>query len=341
MNKQLNRNFNTYFIESRFISIIVAIGVVLMRFLMFTERGIPNAPINDASFIWSHIEPILQANPLLSFIGSTVSIFFIAFIISEINNRFGIIRTRTSMPFYIPLIIFSIHPQFLRFTSDFPALILVLWSMFPLLSTYQSHKTNRYIFQFSALLAMASVFQIYAILLVPVWIVALKALSEIKFKSLLASFFGVTVIYWITFAFYVFADNISGFIHPMSNLLEIYDFTQIPSFTVPQWGFIGSIVFIVIYFISVDNRQIIRERSFTKKALYLSMSIIIVSLLMHVLFLTHTIFWIYVAIAFLTIIIAHFYTNIISYQVIYSFLVFMALVIFYMLTNTFTELSPF
>lgn len=341
MNTQLNRNFNTYFIESRFISIVVAIGVVLMRFLMFTKRGLPSTPINDSNLIWSHIEPLLQAYPLLSFAASTISVFFIAFIISEINNRFGIIRTRTSMPFYIPLIIFSVHPQFLRFTPDFPALIFVLWSMFPLLSTYQSHKTNKYIFQFSALLAMASVFQIYALLLIPVWIISLKALSEIKLKSLLASIFGVLVVYWITFAFYVFADNLPGFVAPFANIIEIYDFTQVPNFTVPQWGLIGTILFIIIYFISVDNRQIIRERSFTKKTLYLSMSIIIVSLLLHVLFLTHTIFWMYVAIAFLTIIIAHFYTNITSYQVIYSFIVFMMISIFYMIVNTFTNLSPF
>lgn len=341
MNTQLNRNFNTYFIESRFISVAVAIVVVLMRFLMFTKRGLDESPINDSNFVWNSIEPLLQSFPTLSFAASTLSIFFVAFLISEINNRFGIIRMRTSMPFYIPLIVFSLHPQFLRFTPDFPALILVLLSVFPLLGTYQTHKTNRPIFQFSALLAMASLFQIYAILLIPVWIIALKALSEINFRSLLASIFGISVVYWVAFAFYVFADNIPGFVAPIYNLIEIYDFTQIPNFSVPQWGFISTFVFIVLYFIIVDNRQIVRERSFTKKALYLSMSIIIVSLLLHVLFLSHTIFWIYVAIAFLTIIIAHFYTNVTSYQVIYSFTVFMMFMIFYMVINTFTEMSPF
>lgn len=341
MNTQLNRNFTTYFIESRFISVVVAIVVVLFRFLMFSKRGLPTTPINDANFIWANIEPILQAYPLVSFVASTLSIFIIAFLISELNNRFGIIRTRTSMPFYIPLIVFSVHPVFLRLTPDLPALILVLWSMFPLLATYQSHNTHRYTFQFSALVAMASIFQIYSIILIPMWLVALKVLSEIKFKSIMASIFGISVVYWITFAFYVFADNIQGFITPMIELSKIYDFTQVPSFTVPQWGFIGSLLFIILYFIMVDNRQVIRERSFTKKILYLSMSIIITSMLLHLLFLGHTIFWLYVALAFLTIIIAHYYTNITSLYVIYSFVIFAGLCIFYMMTNIFSDLSPF
>lgn len=343
MNTQLKRNFTAYFIESRFISVVISIGIILMRFLMFTKRGLtePITPINDANFVWSIIEPILQANPIVSFIASTISIFVVAFLISEINNRFGIIRTRSSMPFYIPLIIFSVHPQFLSFTPDFPALILVLWSMFPLLATYQSHHTHRYTFQFSALLALASVFQVYSIVLVPTWLIGLKALSEIRFRSILASIFGVSVVYWIVFAFYVFADNIPGFITPMIELGNIYDFTKAPSFTVPQWGFIGTFIFLVIYFIIFDNRQIIRDRSFTKKMLYLSMSIIVISLLLHVLYLTHTTFWIYTALAYLTIIISHFYTNINSNQVVYSFFTFIALMIFYMMVNTFTSLSPF
>ncbi len=341
MNTQLNRNFTTYFIESRFISVVIAIGVVLMRFLMFTKRGLPTTPISDANFIWNNIEPLLQAYPMMSFVASTLSIFVISLLISEINNRFRIIRTRTSMPFYIPLIVFSVHPIFLRFTPDLAALILVLSSMFPLLATYQSHITHRYTFQFSALLAMASIFQIYAIILVPIWLVGLKALSEINFKSFLASLFGISVVYWITFAFFVFADNLQGFITPMLELGKTYDFTRVPDFTVPQWGFVGSIIFFVVYFIMSDNRQIIRERSFTKKILYLSMSIIITSLLLHVLFLGHTIFWMYVAVAFLTVIIAHFYTNVTSYHVIYSFVIFSALILFYMMVNTFSDLSPF
>lgn len=341
MNTKLNRNFTTYFIESRFISVIIAIVVVLVRFLMFTKRGLPTTPINDANFIWNTIEPWLQKYPMASFVASTLALFIISFLISEINNRFGIVRTRTSMPFYIPFIIFSVHPMFLRLTPDLPALILVLWSMFPLLATYQSHNTHKYTFQFSALLAMASVFQIYAIILVPLWIIGLKALSEIKFRSLLAAIFGISVVYWIVFAFYVFADNIQGFIAPMIELGQIYDFTRLPDFSVPQWGFIGSILFFVIYFISVDNRQIIRERSFTKKILYLSMSVIIVSLLLHILFLGHTVFWMYVALAFLSIIIAHYYTNVTSSMVIYSFTVFMAIIAFYMIINTVSNLSPF
>lgn len=335
MNTLLKRKFTIYFIESRFISIIISIGVILMRFFMYSKVGLDNSPINAGNFVWNQIEPFLQEHPFMSLTASTISVFMISFLISEINNRFGIIRTRTSMPFYIPLLIFSLHPDFLRFTPYYPALIFVLWSMFPLLSAYQSHVNQKYTFKFSALLAIASLFQIYAIILVPLWLIALKALSEINFRTLLSSIFGIATIYWISFAFYVFADNIYGFVLPMIELTKIYDFTKVPSFSVPQWGFICTFVFLILYFIIVDSRQITRERSFTKKALYLSQAIIIISLILHALFLTHTTFWIYTTMAYTSIIIAHYYTNITSSQVIYSFIVFISLLSLYLIINTF------
>ncbi len=341
MNRQLKRNFNTYFIESRFISVVASIIVILIRFLMFSKRGLSTTPIGHSNFAWQNIEPHLQQYPFLSLVLSTISVFFIAFLISELNNRFGIIRTRSSMPFYIPLLIFSVHPVFLRFTPDLPALILVLWSMFPLLSTYQSNRINKYTFQFSALIAMSSMFQVYAILLIPIWMIGLKVLSRINLRSIFASIFGISVVYWIVFAFYVFADNLKGFTLPFIELVKIYDFSYVPFFEVPQWGFIGVILFLIIYFISVDNRQIIRDRSLTKKILYLSMSIILLSLLLHVVFLFQTIFWIYILLAFLSIIISHFYSNVTDSFVVYSFVVFVCLLVFYMLINTFTDLSPF
>lgn len=341
MNTLLVRNFKSYFVESRFISLVVSIAVIVLRFLMFLKRGLPDFPINSTNFVWPYIEFVFQQYPIVSFLASTLSVFIISYLISELNIRYGVIRMRTSMPFYIPLILFSIHPFFLKMTPDYLGLIFILWSLFPLLASYQYHHSHRYAFQFGALMAIAGVFQIYALLFLPLWLVGLSAMGGMGFRSFVASIFGIILVFWIVFALYVFGDNIAGFIDPFKRFSEIYDFTQIPAFSVPQWGFIGTIILFVFFFIVADNKQITRERSFTKKVLIFSISIIVFSILMQVLYQNQTLFWLYVITAFLSILIAHFYTNTILKFEILSYFLILILFAFYYNLNLFTNLSPF
>ncbi len=296
MNTLLVRNFRSFFVESRFISLVVSIAVIALRFLMFLKKGLPDFQISSTGFVWPYIEPVFQKYPLVSFLSSTLSVFIISYLISELNVRYGVIRMRTSMPFYVPLILFSVHPFFLRMTPDFPALIFILWSLFPLLASYQYHHSHRCAYQFSALIA---------------------------------------------FVFYVFGDNISGFIVPFQRLAEIYDFTQPSSLSVPQWGFIGLILLFLFFIIVADGKQITRERSFTKKVLVFSISVILVSFLLQTLYLNQTFIWLYVIISFFSIIAAHFYTNTTFRPEILSYFLVLILLAFYYCLNLFTDLSPF
>ncbi|MEA4996306.1 MAG: hypothetical protein VB079_07420 [Petrimonas sp.] len=327
--------------ESRFISLVVSITVIALRFLMFLKKGLPDFPVNSTGFIWPYIEPVFLENPFLSFLASTLCIFIISYLLSELNVRYGVIRMRTAMPFYVPLILFSVHPFFLRMTPDFPGLIFVLWSLFPLLASYQYHHSHRFAYQFSALIAIAGIFQIHALLIVPLWLIGLSAMGRINFRSFIASIFGIILVFWIVFVFYVFGDNITGFIDPFKGLTDIYDFTQTPTFSVPQWGFIGTMLLFLFFIITADIKQITRERSFTKKVLIFSISVILLSLLLQILYLTHTFIWIYIIIAFLSIIAAHFYADTTFRLEILSYFFALLLLAFYYCLNLFTDLSPF
>lgn len=341
MNTLLVRNFKSYFVESRFISFVVSIIVIALRFLMFLNKDLPDIQINGTNFVWPYMEPYFLRYPIASFLSSTFSIFIISYLISELNVRYGVIRMRTTMPFYVPLVLFSIHPFFLIMTPDYLGLIFILWSLFPLLASYQYHQSHKFAFQFGALIAIAGVFHIYALLFLPLWLIGLSAMGGMSFRSFIASIFGIILVFWIVFALYVFGDNIAGFIDPFKSFVEVYDFTQAPGFSVPQWGFIGTLLLFVFFFVITDNKQITRERSFTKKVLIFAISIIFFSILMQILYLYQAWLWIYVVIAFLSIIIAHFYTNTtFRLEILSYFLIFILLFIYYGL-NFFTDLSPF
>ncbi len=337
----LVRHFRSFFVESRFITLVVSILAIVLRFLMFFNKGIPDYPILNSGFAWPYIESIFLESPLVSFLSSTLCILIISYLLSELNVRYGVIRMRTVMPFYIPLIFFSVHPVFLRMTPDLPALIFVLWSLFPLLASYQYHNSHRFAYQFSALITVAGIFQIHALLFLPLWLIGLSAMDRINFRSFSASLLGVILVFWIVFVFYVFGDNIAGFIEPFKGFARIYDFTQYPGYSIPQWGFIGTLLLFVFLIIMADSREIVRERSFTKKVLIFSSSVILFSILLQVVYLNQAFIWIYIIISFLSIIMSHFYTNTTSRIEILSYFLILALLIFYYILNTFTDLSPF
>lgn len=341
MENHITRNFKAIFVDSRFVSIVFSLIIVGLRLLMFAKNGLPESADLKYSGLWSSIEPVLNENPFASFLFSTLLILLISFLISELNIRFGVIRLRTSMPFYIPLLIFSVHPGFLRLTPDIVALVFVLWSLYPLFAAYQFQRPHRYAFQFSALLAIGSLFQIYTLLYLPIWLIALKALDKINFRSLFASLFGLIIVFWIVFSSYVFSDNIAGFIEPFKQLVIIYDFRYMPMFSVPQWGFIGTLILLVAIYLIADSRQIVRERSFTKKILIFNLFVVLFSFLMQALYFTHTLFYLFVGIAFLSMVVSHFYTNSTRRAQVYSFFAIVGLLLLYYGVNLLTDFSPF
>ena len=340
MDTQLKRSFRTYFVESRFLSIIMSVVVVGMRFLLYLQKGLPETSGYKTNFVWGHIEPFLEANPFVSFVGSTGVVLLIAVLISELNIRYGIIRLRTSMPFFIPLLLLSVHPSFLRLTPDLVALVFVLWALFPLFSTYQHQRSHKYAFQFGALLAIGSVFQIYTLLFLPIWLFALKALDQITVRSVLSSLFGVLIVYWIVFSMFVFADNIGGFASPFAYLIKVYDFSYVPAFTVPQWGFIVTFVLLVVIYLVLDSQQIVRERSFTKKVLMINLSVVIFTIFMQIIYFSHTLFFLYTGLAFMSMALSHYYTNVERRPQVYSYFALLGVLLIYFILNIFTNLTP-
>ena len=204
MNSGVNRIYKSNFVESRLISVVVSILVIASRFLMFWRNGLREYSSAGDSFVWDYMAPYFSQSPLIAFVLNTGIVFIIAFLLSELNVRFGIIRSRTAMPFYLPLVIFSVHPLFLQLTPALVAVIFILWAMFPLLVSYQQYrKSSVNAFQFSVLIAVAGLFYVPALALIVIWWFGLSAIGNFSLRAFFSSLFGVILVYWIMFAFYV------------------------------------------------------------------------------------------------------------------------------------------
>ena len=98
-----------------------------MRIGLFLSVGVKQHHYKT-SFVWEAIAPIFS-NDWISLAASTLSIFIIAFIFSDLNTRFTLMRFRTSLPFALVLFLLSIHPLFLRMSPNYISTIFILFSL--------------------------------------------------------------------------------------------------------------------------------------------------------------------------------------------------------------------
>lgn len=167
--------------------------IIGMRFLLFqqTEVLVPASP--GGSHLWKFLSPLF-AVPLNSLVASTLAVLLIATLIRAINNRFALIRTRSNLPFIAPLLLLSLHPRFLVMTPALAAVIIVLLAFFPLLQSYQKPEAYLCSFRSGILIAVASLFHIGALALVPFWWRGERSMRGPQLRAFSSFLFGILLV---------------------------------------------------------------------------------------------------------------------------------------------------
>lgn len=308
--------FRSNFVEARFVSLVVSLCVLAMRIGMFLTHRSPISHFADTGFLWQYISPLF-ANPLVSFVSATTLVFLLAWLMMQINNVFTLIRSRTHLPFVVPLLFFSLHPYFLFLSADLVATAFILLAFFPLLHSYQQPMAQTYSFRAAILLGIASLFQVYVLLLLPLWCRGESSMRGMQFRAFLAFFFGIFIVYVSTFSVFFALDNLQGFIVPFHNIIDI-SVPQIPVFSVPQWIAVGSgfIFFVLIMFFSIQTYT--RDKVLTLTTLQFLVFLLFSLLIFQVLFWSKTVFFLTIGMPLLSFLIAYLYTLTINKIHVYS-----------------------
>lgn len=333
------RTFKATIVEARFTSLIVSLLVVAVRYGLFAKHKISESALPDTDYLWQFISPFFR-NPQVSFASSTASVFIIAWLLSHINNRFSLIRTRTNLPFIVSLIFFSLHPYFLAMSADYIAIILLLYGFIPLLQSYQQENAQIYALYSSILIGIASLFQIFALVLLPLWWRGEFSMRGGHFKSFLASVFGVLLVFWSVFTLYFFFDNTEGFVAPFLNFTDI-SILQIPQFSPLKWVGIGAGFALTILFMIFSMRTYIRDKVITLVTIQFVVFILIFFLILQAVYWSKTLFFLSFGLALLSYLVAYFYTMTANKFHIYgAYFIFALLVAFYFI-NYFSLLLLF
>ena len=312
------RTFRANFVEGRFTSILISILILGMRLLLFIEKGIPasvSISSDSNNYLWHHLS-YLFSNPWVSFAASTLSIFIIAWIFSLMNNRFGLIRVRTNLPFIIPLILLSLHPYFLSMSGDYIAIIFILIAFFPLLESYQKPISYLYSFKSSILIATASLFQIFALTLIPLLWRGEHTMRGPQLRSTVSSLFGLLLAYGSVFSIFFIRDDVAGFLLPLYTFMGV-SLPHLPEFTLFEWIVAAFILLFFVLHMVFSINTYGRDKVLTLNFMQFAVFLIIFVLLLQVLYWSQTLFFLTLAIILISCLSSYFYSRTSSRNHIY------------------------
>ena len=299
--------FRANLVEGRFTSLIVSFIVIGMRLMLFLNNGLPELTIQNDNYLWNFIH-LFFSNPQISFAASTLSVFIIAWIILALNNRFGLLRTRSNLPFIFPLFFLSLHPYFLVMTGEYIAIIFILLSFFPLLESYQKHDSYLYSFRSSVLIATGSLFQVFAIILIPLIWRGERSMRGPQMRSLFSSLFGIIIVYISVFSINFILDDIIGFLQPLYYFTNI-SIPSIPTYSIFEWVMTSFIFmfFILNMIFSVNTYG--RDKVLTLNFMQFIVFVLAFLLILNLFYWEKTLFFLTLSIALVSYLSGYFYTK--------------------------------
>lgn len=199
-----------------FISVIVAILIRIALFVFTNDFS--SYAYRDSSPLSTFISTFITPNLVLSLVLSIIFTALIALYLSYLNVKYNLIRVRSYLVYSITFLVFSAHPLFLLMSSQYIEVLLFIFCIDVLFSSYQLPLVSNKAYSIGFILAIASLFSIYILFYLILFWIGFFLMRSFNFKSFIASVLGVITIYWFVFSYYLWQKSLQEFIQIFTNI---------------------------------------------------------------------------------------------------------------------------
>ena len=230
-------------------SILLTIIIRLVIFY-FTDATLHNEHIGGG-YLWTGALTDFLSRGTISFTISTLFVFIISFYASQLNAKHGLIRNRTYLIYIFGSLILSSHPVFIYMTPYYISTLAFLICTDLLYSSYQDKTGSRNAYAIGFVIGVSSLFSFNFLMYLPLFWIGFSLMRILKFKNLIISILGVATIYWLTFVFFLWQNNIAGFLSPFEHLYPLLN-NSIETIPLMGEGLLVVIAFALLITISLD-----------------------------------------------------------------------------------------
>ncbi|MDD2611603.1 MAG: hypothetical protein PHR38_02315 [Bacteroidales bacterium] len=248
-------------------------------FYSFTDSRIVEIPAFAelyGSEIFGFPLDLLLRNQLFGHILRFLLLLGSALLLQYISSEFRLIRVRSFFPFFLFCVFSATIIPAVPFDGSSIACFLFCWSCSRLFYALDG-SVNHVVFDASALLTMASLFQSKIIYILVVFWLVMGILQVFSFKSFCASIFGMMSIYWIIGGVSFLMDDYH-FIMTYSQSLISFEFVDFNSFSpaeIAYTSFLGLLMIsAMVSFWPRQNLDKLRTRNYLNSVLLLWFSLL-------------------------------------------------------------------
>lgn len=256
--------YNRHIATGSGILIFSILFAAIIRFFYFLNFGISEAESHN-SLVWGYFAPLFN-NPFTSFVCSTASVAFLAFFASHTDTKHLLIRQKTYLPATFIILLFSSHPSFMAMTGELISSILIAAMLSTLFSLYNTPHKQHAAFRVSLTLALAGLFSTTTLFYLPLLWIGLGIMRLLNFRALMASAFGLFIVYFPFFSYFLLTDNIDVFITSFTDISSITSKLPILDYEIKEWVTMGLSAILLLITISDDyinrHKDKIRVRNY-------------------------------------------------------------------------------
>jgi hypothetical protein len=166
----------------------------------------------------------------------------VVYLMAELNNRYALLRTSTRIISSLTAMLLATLVPLHAFQSAHIVLLAVVFSFFPLFSTYQTPSPIS-TFLISLSLSLASYIFPQVLVLLPVTWLCQIYMRGMSFRCFVASFIGVITPYWLLFGILLYREDIESIRQTLAHFTVI----ESPDYSGVTLLQIGEFVYLLLF----------------------------------------------------------------------------------------------
>ncbi len=209
------------------LGIVMFIVMFVMMFIPeFLGEGLGVGECDDVSFVVFGNYELFRWSSMLAKMVQMAVLFAIGLFLMSISRNLQIIPIRSSMPFFMFVMIVSVVDYFHYFSNTTVAVVLFLLAFWQLLLLYYRASQYTSAFNIGVLVALSAIFNGEFVLLAPLFLFGFVIFGSFTFRVIAAFLLGILFLVFIVVSlFFVFAEEIYDF--EMFSGMRFFDYEDI------------------------------------------------------------------------------------------------------------------
>ena len=213
--------------------------------------------------LWNAICQLLPNKAFTYVIGMALMIGG-AFLLHRANYALMLIREKTLLPFLFFILLISTNPDFFPLKSTSLGVFCLIFAVYQLFTSYHDPESMGKAYNAALLIGVGSLLWIHILWFLPLFWYGMYRFRSLNVRTFMASFLGVSTVYWFVLGWCVWQKDFSPFIIPFTSLFKIH-FLQIKGTFIDWIGLIYVALITIIASINIlahEYEDNLRTRQF-------------------------------------------------------------------------------